>query len=150
MAAVTSVTRSVVPIILDASVALKLVTNEPGTVEAQALLRRDEERVAPDWMMTEVASGLVEKIRRNEIDGAGAQTAFAALPSFIDRFVATRPMLPRAMVLAAELDHALYDCVYLQAAIEEDCVVVTADDGMVAAAKRGGFAERTERLQWTK
>jgi predicted nucleic acid-binding protein len=139
-----------VTIVLDASVALKLVTPEAGTAEAQALLDRDDERIAPDWMLTEVAGALVNKVRFEGLDLADAQASFAALPAFIDRFVAASPVLSRAIDLAAALDHPLYDCVYLVTAIDEDAVVVTADDGFVRAAKRGGLAERTERLKWRR
>jgi predicted nucleic acid-binding protein len=136
-------------IVLDASVALKLVTLEPGSSEAQALLERDEERVAPDWILAEAANGLVNKVRHERLDLAAAAASLAALPSFIDRFVAAGPMLDRAMALATKLDHPLYDCLYLLIAIEEEGVVATADDGLMRAARRGGYAERTERLTWT-
>ena len=138
------------PIVLDASVALKLVALEPGTTEAQELLERDEERIAPDWMPVEVASGLVNKVRYQGLDPALAQAALAALPSFIDRFVPADSFLARAMDLAVQLDHALYDCLYLLIAVDEDGIVVTADDGLAAAASRGGFGERTERLTWRR
>jgi predicted nucleic acid-binding protein len=137
------------PTILDASVALKLVTLEAGTTEAQSLLERDDERIAPDWMLAEVAGGLVNKVCYEGLDPLAARESLAALPSFIDRFVPAAPMLNRAMVLAVQLGHPLYDCLYLLVAIEEDGIVVTADDGLLKAAKRGGLAERTERLAWT-
>lgn len=136
------------PIVVDASVALKLVTPEAGTAEAQALLERSEERIAPNWMLVEAAGGLANKVRRKELDPARARAALAALPSFIDRFVPAETLLGRAMSLAAELDHPLYDCLYLLIAMAEDGVVITADDGLVAAARRGGFQERVERLTW--
>lgn len=138
------------PIVLDASVALKLVTLEPGTVEAQALLDRSEERIAPDWMLAEAASGLANKMRYENLDREAAQKSLAALPAFIDRFVEAAPLLGRAMNMAAELDHSLYDCLYLQIAIDEEGVVVTADEGLVKAAGRGGLENRTERLTWTR
>ena len=135
-------------IVLDASVALKLVTLEPGTREAQAVLGREEERIAPDWMLAEAASGLANKVRYQGLDRQVAQRSFAALPAFIERFVDSAPLLSRAMELAAELDHPLYDSLYLLLAIDEEGVVITADDGLVKAAGRGGFATRTERLTW--
>lgn len=137
------------PIVVDASVSLKLVTLEPGTREAQALLDRGEERIAPDWMLAEAASGLANKVRSERLDRRAAQRSLAALPAFIDRFVDAAPLLDRAMELAAELDHPLYDCLYLLIAIDEEGVVITADHGLLKAARRGGFAERTERLIWT-
>ena len=143
-----SATVDRMPIVVDASVALKLVAREAGTAEAQALLDRDEERIAPDWMLVEVAGGLVNKMRHEGLNPTLAQAALTALPSFIDRFVPGEQVLARAMKLAAELDHPLYDCLYLVLAISEDGVVVTADDGFVAAAARGGFAARMERLTW--
>jgi predicted nucleic acid-binding protein len=136
------------PIVVDASVALKLVSSEPGTKEAQALLDREEERIAPDWMLTEVASGLANKMRYQGISPASALNSLAAVPAFIDRFVEAKPLLGRAMHLAAQLDHPLYDCLYLLIAIEEEGVLITADDGLLKAAKRGGFADRMERLTW--
>ena len=72
------------PIVVDASVALKLMTPEAGTAQAQALLERSEERIAPDWILVEAAGGLVSKMRRKELEPARARAALAALPSFIE------------------------------------------------------------------
>jgi predicted nucleic acid-binding protein len=148
MAAAISVAKDPMPIVVDASVALKLVSLEPGTGEAQSLLERDEDRIAPDWILTEVASGLANKMRYQGLSPASAANAFAALPAFIDRFVEAKPLLGRAMNLAAQIDHPLYDCLYLLIAIEEEGIVITADDGLLKAAARGGYADRTERLTW--
>jgi predicted nucleic acid-binding protein len=137
------------PFVVDASVALKLVSREPGTIEAQALLDRDGERIAPDWMLTEVASGLANKMRYERLSPTSALDSFAAVPAFIDRFVDAKPLLDRAMILAAQLDHPLYDCLYLLIAIDEEAILVTADDGLLKAAERGGYAHRMERLTWT-
>ena len=136
------------PIVIDASVALKLVTREPGTDEAQALLDREGERLAPDWMLTEVASALANKMRYEGLSPSAARNSFAAVPAFIDRFVEAKPLLGRAMHLSAQLDHPLYDCLYLLIAIDEEGVLITADDGLLKAARRGGYADRMERLTW--
>jgi hypothetical protein len=135
--------------VLDASVALKLVSPEPGTIEAQALLDRDGERIAPDWMPTEVASGLAKKMRYERLSPTSALKSFAAVPAFIDRFVEAKPLLDRAMKLAARLDHPLCDCLYLLIAIDEEGILVRADDGLLKAAERSGYANRMERLTWT-
>lgn len=136
------------PIVLDASVTLKLVTREPGTDQAQALLL-DEERIAPDWMLAEVASGLANKVRYEGVDKRLANNALAAVPQFIDRFLPTKPLLRDAMNLGVELEHALYDCLYLVLAISENGRVVTADRGFFKSASRGGFGSHVELLTWT-
>lgn len=135
-------------LIIDASVALKWVYLEAGAAEALALLDRENERVAPDWMIAEVASGLANKIRYEGASLEQAQAALRSLPEFIDRVVPSHALLRRAMELAAELKHALYDCLYLASALDEGGRVVTADHAFVAAAHRAGYAEHVERLRW--
>lgn len=140
--------RSRLTLIIDASVALKWVHREAGAAEALALLDREDERVAPDWMIAEVASGLANKVRYEGASLDQAQAALRSLPEFIDRLVPSGALLRRAMGLAAELKHALYDCLYLASALDEGGRVVTADDGLIAAARRAGYAEHVERLRW--
>ncbi len=135
------------PIVLDASVALKLVSREPGTEQAQALVL-DKERIAPDWMLVEVASGLAKKVRHEGVDHGRAMTALEAVPRFIDRFFPAQLLLQDAMELSLRLEHALYDCLYLVLALSERGRVVTADQGFVKSATRGGFSEQVELLTW--
>lgn len=134
-------------IVLDASVALKLVAREPGTDRAQALLLA-EERIAPDWLLTEVASGLANKIRYENADRDRAKIALAAVPRFIDRFFPAQPLLGDAIDMAVQLEHALYDCLYLVLAVAEKGRVVTADRSFFNAASRGGFGGQVELLTW--
>ena len=137
----------IVPIVLDASVALKLVTREPGTEQAQARVLV-EERIAPDWMLVEVASGLANKARFAGVDSERTKVALAVAPRFVDRFFPTQPLLADAIDLAVRLEHALYDCLYLVLAIAEKGRVVTADRGFFKSASRGGFGEQVELLAW--
>lgn len=134
-------------IVLDASVALKLVAREPGTERAQALVL-SEERIAPDWLLTEVASGLANKVRYEGADSDRAKIALAAVPRFIDRFFPSQPLLGDAIDMAVQLEHALYDCLYLVLAIAEKSRVVTADRSFANSASRGGFGRQVELLTW--
>jgi predicted nucleic acid-binding protein len=138
----------IVTIVLDASVALKLVSREPGTDQAQALVLT-EERIAPDWLLAEVASGLANKVRYEGVAQGRANAALAAVPRFIDRLFPTQPLLQDSMNLAVQLEHALYDCLYLVLALAEGGRVVTADRGFFISASRGGFTEKVELLTWT-
>jgi predicted nucleic acid-binding protein len=136
-------------IVLDASVALKLVTPEPGSFEARTILDRDDERIAPDWLMVEVTSALANKVRYEGMDMSRATAALRALPLFVDRTVETAPMLEEALRLSVDVQHALYDCLYLLVALKENSRVLTADDGLVKAAQRAGFGAHVERLKWS-
>lgn len=139
---------AVAMIVLDASVALPLIIQEPGTKQAQAAIF-DEERIAPDWMLAEVASGLANKIRFQGVDPEQAQAALTAMPQLLDRIVPSQTLLSDGMRLAAQLDHSLYDCLYLVLAIAEDGRVVTADQKFYKAAARSGYGELVELLRWT-
>ena len=52
----------------------------------------------------------------------------------------------RAFDLAVELDHEIYDCLYLALALALDCRLVTADDAFVAKAGRR-FGARVASLR---
>ncbi|HSA82594.1 MAG TPA: type II toxin-antitoxin system VapC family toxin [Geminicoccaceae bacterium] len=52
-----------------------------------------------------------------------------------------RPLGPRAAALARELDHPIYDCLYLAQA-EEKATMVTADRRLVGAVRGTALAER--------
>jgi predicted nucleic acid-binding protein len=45
-----------------------------------------------------------------------------------------KDLLPLAMRMALELDHAIYDCFYLAAALRKDTRLVTADRRLLAKA----------------
>ena len=126
--------------VVDASVALKWVLDEPGSVAASELLD-GRWLFAPPLLATEVANALWVVARRGQITGAEAEDAldlilrapFQPLPSGLN--------LPRrALELARLLDHPVYDCTYLALAITLEWPVVTADRRFADAASRSAEA----------
>ena len=136
------------PLIIDASVAIKFVVEEPGAAAALALLDRAERRFAPDWMVAEAASALANKVRFQGLGGPHAARALELLPSFLDELMPSLPLLAATIRLSADLNHATYDCLYLALAQTCDGTVVTADEGFVNAATRAGLGRQVERLTW--
>ena len=125
-------------IVIDASVAVKWVLPENGSEAASSLL--SEELIAPTFWLLEAASVLWRRQRRGEmsVDQAGAR-----LLGLINAPVAPVPIEPhieRSLKLAAELDHPVYDCLYLAIAIKHDTHVVTADRRFAAVADRESLA----------
>jgi predicted nucleic acid-binding protein len=113
-------------IIVDASVAVKWVVSETGSDEAAALL--DQGRLgAPGLWLSEASNALWAKVMRRQLtpDEAGRQAADLAEAPVVT--IALAGLLPIAMKLALELEHPIYDCFYLSAAIQRDTHVVTAD-----------------------
>ena len=120
--------------IVDASVALKWVVHEEGS--ARAALLANHELSAPDLLLTECANALWVKARRGELERKEAKERLEALGSAPIRFRRTTELVRRAFELASDLDHPVYDCLYLAMAIEEITPVVTADRRFVTAVRR--------------
>ena len=98
-------------VVIDASVALKWVLDEPGQEAADALL--DEELVAPSLMLIEAANALWRRSRRGEISGEEARERLAELQGAPVTIVPIEHDLLAAADLANTLGHPVYDCLYL-------------------------------------
>jgi predicted nucleic acid-binding protein len=134
-------------LVLDASIILKLVTEEAGSQEAERYLADMAERVAPDLAMIEVAAGLAKKVRRGSLEVSAAKEAFAATPALLDEVVPSASFVPAAFELSLRLRHPPHDCLYLVIARERGGRLLTADAKFSAAAARDGFGEEVELLR---
>lgn len=114
-------------IVVDASVAVKWFVAEWLHDEARGLLDRPEALVAPDLLPVETANVAWKKLRRGELTAGEASQLVAVLLGGVPALRPSRELLPRALDLAAGLDHAVYDCLYLALALEEQATLVTAD-----------------------
>jgi predicted nucleic acid-binding protein len=122
-------------IIVDASVVVKWFAIEPLHEQARALLLHDDELLAPDIVAVEVANALWVKIGPGEISGKDASRAIAAVVGGGQpELRSAAPLVPRALELAQQLHHPVYDCVYLALAEETDATLVTADHRFRTAA----------------
>lgn len=120
-------------IVVDASVALKWVVAEDGSELARNLVK-SETLVAPDLLWAECANALWVMARRKLISQASAAAAFAAIEATPIRIVPTQLHAAAAQSIAFDLDHTVYDCLYLAVALAERATFVTADSAFVKAA----------------
>lgn len=131
-------------IVVDASVALKWIFDESESATAIAL--RDEDLLAPSLWLAEAANAVWRRARLGDITAEEAVAYFSELANAPVVLVAMEPHLQRALSLAVEIGHSIYDCVYLALALHHETHVVTADRRFVAAADRAGLADRVRRL----
>jgi predicted nucleic acid-binding protein len=127
-------------IILDASVAVSLVVDEPRTQAASEAVV-GHELVVPEAFWVEVANVLLRKVCESAIDHAEALDAYELLRRLVEYSVSTERLGPLAMGLSMDLDHPVYDCFYLAAAIAHDAPLLTADRALHAAAVAGGYGD---------
>lgn len=121
---------------VDASVAIKWVVEEPGTAEALALRRH--RLCAPDLLVAECANILWKKVRRGELVEAEALLAARLLERAEVELVPMRRTLEAATRLAVLLEHPAYDCLYLALAQTGGHAFVTADERLCARVRERG------------
>ena len=126
-------------LVIDASVAVKFVTEEPGSEEAYEIVAGPEPLIAPDWVLAECANAIARKVQDDQLSRAAAEASFTELPRFFSKLFDTGRLLDAGFQLALDIDHAVYDCLYLALAIREGAPVVTADEGLIKAARRRGL-----------
>jgi predicted nucleic acid-binding protein len=113
--------------VVDASVAIKWVVPEVLSEEAERLRAGEDEMLASDLLLLEVANALWRKTGNREISAVEADRAFALLTESGIDLRQTGPLLPRAMQVARRLNHPVYDCVYLALAEREHATFIAAD-----------------------
>ena len=116
--------------VVDASVALKWVVADTGSIEASTL-RWADQLIAPDLLIAECANALWKMARRAEITTEDAVLAARTLEQSDIELYPMRRLLAPATQLATRLDHPAYDCVYLALARNEGCALVTADERLI-------------------
>ncbi len=120
-------------VIVDASVSVKLLVDEPDSDAARELAASGQELHAPRLMASEAANALWRKAQVGEIERADAGAAMALLRDMPLRWNDDETVIPDAVRLALALDHPVYDCVYLALAHRIGATVVTADRRFVMA-----------------
>jgi predicted nucleic acid-binding protein len=114
--------------ILDSSVAVKWYAREADSDVAEQLLSYS--LGAPDFILAEVANALWKKVRKKEIVAAQAAGALPHLAASVT-FLPSAPLLQRALELAMDLGHPVYDCIFLALAEDRGLPLITSDERLV-------------------
>ena len=133
------------PLVVDASVVLKWVIDEPDSDAAKQLLTEDA-LMAPDLLFVECANSLCMKVRRGQINSEVAVAAFAAIEAAPITSVTTRSLVAAAQTIALALKQTAYDSLYLAVALAERATFVTADRPFVTAAQTHAHYREWVRL----
>lgn len=135
-------------LVVDASIAVKWLVDEDGTAQALALRRRAR-LIAPDLLTAECANILWKKARRGELTKEEALLAAKLLQAAEIELAPTRSLLEAATLIAIELDHPAYDCLYLAVAVDRNCLFVTADQRLLrklGERRRSRYSDRVVSL----
>jgi predicted nucleic acid-binding protein len=114
-------------LVVDAGVVAKWFVAEELMAEADRLRPLVGSLAAPDFCLVELANIVWKQVRRGALlaDEAGAIAPLLQHSGM--RFVPSGPLLGDALDLACELDHPVYDCLYVAAMDLLDARFVTWD-----------------------
>jgi predicted nucleic acid-binding protein len=90
---------------------------------------------APDLFPIECANILWKKVRIRELTRRNARDCLELLRQAPVKIVPTHELIAEVLDLAVDLEHPVYDCVYLTLALREGVPLVTADRRLAAAAR---------------
>jgi predicted nucleic acid-binding protein len=122
-------------LVVDASIAALWVLEQDGSAAAAAI-RNEDGLIAPSLVVSEICSAVWKAVRRGAVKRADALAAIDAALLPFDALMPTEDLRVRALELAIDFNHPVYDCFYLALAEREGCALVTADAKLIGAAKR--------------
>ena len=129
--------------IVDASVAVQWLVPEPESDQADVLLTLGG-LIAPDLISAEIANTIWKKLVRREV--LAIPPSFYRFSSLFDRLEPMSDFAVRACEIAAELNHAAYDCFYLALAEREKSHMVTVDQRLMRKVEGTPYAELVQPL----
>ena len=118
-------------LVVDAGVAVKWFVSEPLLENARLLLSHRIDLHAPDFVLVEFANVIWKKVRRKELP---ASPRYVDALSSLNDIVTLHPvadLIERAMQIAMEIEHPVYDCLYLACAERTESELATADRNLV-------------------
>ena len=120
--------------VVDASVAVKWFVPEPLQANAWTLAKQPENLAAPDLLLVEIASIAWKKAVRGEITRIVAIEISRKVVDGVHSFFPAEPFARRALEIGLDLNHSVYDCMYIAVAELTGYSLVSADNRLLKAA----------------
>ncbi len=124
-------------LVVDASVAVKWLFEEPDSERAEALLASagedDLKLVAPTILPAEVANALWKRMRRGDMDRRKTLATGQRFEDICPLLLPIEDLVHRALELAIGSRHPVYDCLYVALAEELPADLITADERLYRA-----------------
>jgi predicted nucleic acid-binding protein len=134
--------------VVDASAAIGWFFRDKDEQDPDFLLDGSIKRIAPDLVFSEVANVLQRKVRTGQLNLQQAERALLTLPLSFDEIVSSEILFRRAFDISRGLDHSVYDCMYLAAAmVTENSFLVTSDKKFLAKVAAAGMGSHVRTVE---
>lgn len=133
-------------LVVDASVAVKWFVAEELHEEAERLLDLGDTLTAPDLIVPEVTNIVWKKTVLGQIDPSHAAIVAAAICNSPVILHPSSRLNERALEIALDLNHPVYDCLYIACAEAAGGTLITADRRLFSAAQSSAYRELVRHL----
>lgn len=114
-------------VVVDASVAVPSLFGVGDLARSEAALRH-ERLIAPDLIMAEIASAGWKLVRFGGFNRDAAKIVVEHAGRFIDELVPSADLTSRAFEIGLDLQHPVYDCLYLALSESRGLPLVSFDE----------------------
>lgn len=125
--------------VVDSSVVAKWLIDEPGREQARELITPNVFLRAPDLIVSELTNIFWKKAARGDLTPEEViERLDTILRDHIDvtvHLLPARILAKRALQIALATGRSGYDCLYLAAAVQAHCCLITADERFVRSIK---------------
>ena len=135
-----------IPVVVDASVAVKWFVPEVDAGHAARLLDGDLELLAPELVLAESANAVWKKVRRGELTEDEGRQVVAAIREAPFAITPATEFISPAYEIAIRYRRTIYDALYVALAVAHDGVLVTGDARLAAAFEGGPIGKHVRRL----
>jgi predicted nucleic acid-binding protein len=122
-------------LVLDTSAAVNIVLQTAHAPALMAILERADRVIAPALMHSELGNALWKAVRFANLDLPLAMTHFEDAISLVDEFIADETLLRQALRNAVLHAHPVYDMVFVAAAQQHGCSLLSLDQKLLALAR---------------
>jgi predicted nucleic acid-binding protein len=122
-------------LVVDANIAFKWLWPEKDSASAAKLLD-GRLLAAPEFIMTELTNIFWLKVNAKAIKIEDAQDRLREFRAGPVKLLPDYTILDRAFEIAAEIQHSIYDCMYLSLLDSVGAILVTDDGGIIRDCKR--------------
>ncbi|WP_158859421.1 type II toxin-antitoxin system VapC family toxin [Rhodoplanes serenus] len=114
-------------LVVDASVAFRWVFKTDATSAARAVLGGGHVLIAPDLIVPEIANAAWKLVRFDAFHTIEAGHRLGEAVRLLDEIVPCAPLKDRALAIALDLGHPVYDCFYLALSETRGCRLASLD-----------------------
>ena len=114
-------------LVIDASVAAKWLFDEPQSELADHLLSGGDLLLAPDLLYAEIGNVIWKRLDRGQLVPERTDAILEEMLAVPVKFFPVAALMPDAVRIAHRYRRSFYDACYLALAIQESCMLVTAD-----------------------